>query len=235
MVENGVEPTLVTYSILVKGLIKAKRIGDACCVGKEMTEKSHHMFDSAVGFVGEMLMRNMSPGGGLLTTLIFGLCKHGKHSEAKEEVGEAFKIMDEMVEKGLKSDNYTYIILIRGLFDMKEVEEAIQFWGACKQNGMIPDLYTYSVMIDGCCKAERAEEGQKLFDEMMSKNVQLNTVVYNHLIGVYCKSGRLSMALDLREDMRNKGISPNCATYTFLIKGMSIITQHLLMGIANWV
>ena len=39
MVERGMEPTLITYSILVKGLTRAKRIGDAYFVLKEMTKK----------------------------------------------------------------------------------------------------------------------------------------------------------------------------------------------------
>ncbi|CAN7118865.1 unnamed protein product [Brassica rapa subsp. narinosa] len=109
--------------------------------------------------------------------------------------------MDEMAKRGLKPNNHTYSILIRGMFDLNKVEEAVQLWGSWKRN-----------------------EGQKLFDEMMSKNVQPDSVVYNHLIKAYCRSGRLSMAFHLSEDMRIKGISPNCATYTSLIKGLSVIS-----------
>ncbi|WZY85194.1 hypothetical protein YC2023_031578 [Brassica napus] len=122
--------------------------------------------------------------------------------------------MDEMAKRGLKPNNHTYSILIRGMFDLNKVEEVIQLF-------LETERYASRY---GCCKDERAEEGQKLFDEMMSKNAQPNSVVYNHLIRAYCRSGRLSMAFHLSEDMKIKGISPSCATYTSLIKGLSVVS-----------
>lgn len=39
-------------------------------------------FDSALRFIREMLLRNLRPNDGLLTTVVGGLCKVGKHLEA---------------------------------------------------------------------------------------------------------------------------------------------------------
>ncbi|CAF2130397.1 hypothetical protein HID58_012366 [Brassica napus] len=130
------------------------------------------------------------------------LASPSDYTTRKRKLEKAFTFMDEMAKRGLKPNNHTYSILIRGMFDLNKVEEVIQLF----------------------LETERAEEGQKLFDEMMSKNAQPNSVVYNHLIRAYCRSGRLSMAFHLSEDMKIKGISPSCATYTSLIKGLSVVS-----------
>ena len=71
--------------------------------------------------------------------LISGFCR-------KRKLEKAFTFMDEMAKRGLKPNNHTYSILIRGMFDLNKVEEAIQLWGSWKRNGMLPDVNTYSVM-----------------------------------------------------------------------------------------
>ncbi|KAL3617084.1 hypothetical protein CASFOL_039478 [Castilleja foliolosa] len=151
-----------------------------------------------------------------LNILIKALCK------TNATMDSAFKIFNEMPNRGHTPDSYTYGTLINGLCRFGRTLEAKELLIEMEGNNCLPSVVTYSCLIHGFCKLNKLVEAMELFKEMKSKGVEPNVYTYSSIIDGLCKNGLSSQAVDLLERMDRKGLVPNSITYSSLIYGLSM-------------
>ncbi|ERM95884.1 hypothetical protein AMTR_s00060p00141630 [Amborella trichopoda] len=126
MVEEGIAPDVVTYSVLINGLSREQKIKEACDLFDEIND------------------RGLVPNGITITTLIDGYCKGN--------IEEALEIYQKMMKEGLKPDLVTYNSVIYGHCKVGELKEAGKLFLEIREMGLKPDKITYTTLIDGFCE-----------------------------------------------------------------------------------
>ncbi|XP_050879424.1 LOW QUALITY PROTEIN: pentatricopeptide repeat-containing protein At5g39980, chloroplastic [Lathyrus oleraceus] len=130
----------------------------------------------------------------------------------------AHGLFDEMRQKGLSPDRYTYSTLItcfskQGLFDSSF------FWLQQMERDKISgDLVLYSNLIEFARKLCDYSKAISIFNTLKaSANIAPDLIAYNTMICVFGKAKLLREARLLLQEMREKGVSPNTASYSTLL------------------
>ncbi|XP_074279726.1 uncharacterized protein LOC141605004 [Silene latifolia] len=232
VVKLGIQPDIVTYGTMVKGL---------CGIG-----------DNA-GALHLLRRMNSHPNGCkpsivIYNTLIDGLLKD-------KLVTEALNLFSVMKTEGIKPDVFTYNSMIRGMFNLgckgeaKEMlvemmESNIELNVAtynmlvdvyCKdkmtddaeailpimiKRGLTPDVVAYSALMNGYCLCGQMDKARDLLDLMVKSNCQPDVVTFSTLINGFVKHHRIDKALDILHEMCEHGIAPNIVLYNILIDGL---------------
>ncbi|MBA0635218.1 hypothetical protein Godav_021949 [Gossypium davidsonii] len=130
-----------------------------------------------------MLKLGVEPDVVTFTTLINGLCKQRKMSQAAS-------LFDEMIGTGYQPNLIAYSTILN------------------EERGFKPDIVAYSTVIDCLCKKGSLNEALDLFSEMMVKGIRPNIVTYSCLIHAMCNSGQQKQATRLLNEMVDNNISP---------------------------
>ncbi|XP_074287393.1 uncharacterized protein LOC141612496 isoform X2 [Silene latifolia] len=178
VVKLGIQPSIVTYGTMVKGLC---RTGD--------NERALHL----------LRQMNSDPEGCkpnliIYTTLIDSLCKH-------KLVTEALKLFSIMKTEGIKPDVFTYTSLIRGMLNLGRKGEASEMLGEMVQSNAAPDVTTYSMLIDMHCKEGMVDEAVAILPIMIKRGLSPDVVTYSALLDGYCSCGQMDKARDLMDLM----------------------------------
>ncbi|KAL6289195.1 hypothetical protein ACE6H2_006705 [Prunus campanulata] len=126
---KGVSPDAVTYSSLIHGVCRQRRLVEACDLFKEM------------------LSMGMPPDEFTYTTLINAYCVEG-------DLNKALQLNDEMIQKGFLPDVVTYSVLINGLNKQARTREAKRLLLRLFYEESVPDGVTYNTLIENCTKGE---------------------------------------------------------------------------------
>ncbi|KAK9692062.1 hypothetical protein RND81_09G238700 [Saponaria officinalis] len=239
MVKLGIQPTLVTYGAMFKGLC---RIGDnaaALRLLRNMESKApfkpdvviyNTLIDSlgkdqllpqALGLFKEMKTKGILPNVITYSTLIRGLCNLGRWDEAKD-------LLSEMLNNSIAPDIETYNTLIDMYCKEGNVDEARAILELMTERGVHPNVITYSALLDGYCLRGEMAKAENLVDIMVKDGIVPNIVTFSTLINGYCKSkqvdkaveNRLQFALQKFEEMKDRGVAPNVFTYSSLLHGL---------------
>ncbi|KAG6396982.1 hypothetical protein SASPL_143143 [Salvia splendens] len=201
MVERGVEPTLTTYNILLKGYFRAGQI-------KEGWE-----------FFLEMKKRKIEIDVVTYTTVIHGFGVAG-------EVEKSRKVFDEMIGAGVLPSVATYTALIQVLCKKDSVEKAIVvFEDMLMKDDCEPTIQTYNVVIRYCCEDGKLERALEIFGKMNGGSCLPNLDTYNILIGsmfVRKKSDDLLVAGKLLIEMVDRGFMPRRLTFNRVLNGLML-------------
>ncbi|KAG0461035.1 hypothetical protein HPP92_021332 [Vanilla planifolia] len=233
---DGLMPNGLTYTPLISAYCRKRNFEAALKLHHQMPESGNQALD-------EMVHHGVLPNEVTYNVMIDGYCRTG-------DTVRAFKLHDEMVLKGLSTDNYTYRPLITALCGNGRTSEAMEF-----AEDLVPNTVTYNVLIDGLCKAGFSHKAELLCKEMlvtgflpnhitygcfldhlvvkgkleeaislhevMVKELFANTVTYNILIKGFCKAGRIQDANRLLGDMKSNGLLPDRISYSTLLYGNS--------------
>lgn len=126
---------------------------------------------------------------------------------------ESYKLLDEMLSKGLKPDVVTYSALMDGLFRDQKVDDALRMSERVSSK-IRPDVVMYNVVIRGLCSAGEAEPAFMLHSEMKSKNCKPKLATLNVLDG-FCQLGAFERASDMWKEI-SRGFR---ARYRFIQHG----------------
>lgn len=196
MREMGIPPSVVSLNILIKALCK-----------------NEETIDAAFQIFREMPNRECQPDSYTYGTLINGLCRLGKISQAKE-------LFEEMEEKGLSPSVVTYTSLIHGMCQSNNLDGAIKLLEEMTRNGIEPNVFTYSSLMDGLCKGGHSSQAMELLEMMVRRHHLPNMVTYGTLINGLCKEGKLSEAVEILDRIRLQGLKPNAGLYGKIISGL---------------
>ncbi|KAA8515213.1 hypothetical protein F0562_018392 [Nyssa sinensis] len=195
MREKGIPPSVTSLNILIKALCK-----------------NSGTMNAALRIFCEMPNHGCIPDSYTYGTLINGLCKLGKISEAKE-------LFTEMDTKGCSPTVVTYTSLIHGLCQLNNVDEAVGLLEEMTSKGIEPNVFTYSSLMDGLCKRGHCSKAMELLKIMVSKRLVPNMITYSTLIHGLCKEGKLREALEILDRMKLQGLKPDAGLYWKIING----------------
>ncbi|XP_057453156.1 pentatricopeptide repeat-containing protein At2g15630, mitochondrial-like [Lotus japonicus] len=210
MLESESESGLVPHAVIYDALIdKWCKIGVVECYEKQNTED----LDKAIAYKDEMISRGIEPTIVTYTLLIEALFEIGSGLRAED-------MIEEMQEKGLKSDVYTYNTLMSGHAKCKLVDAPLVFYEEMVEKMIQPNLVTYNNMMLMRCRYSKMKEARQLLDEMKRKGFKLDHITYNLIIGGYCDDGEVNEAFRVRDEMLKNGFDPTITTYDALIIGL---------------
>ncbi|KAK9765824.1 hypothetical protein K7432_005541 [Basidiobolus ranarum] len=190
--DEGIEPDVVTFSILIDAHSKRRNLGTALNIYREM-------IDSGV-----------SPDLITFNNLLDGYAK-------SLDVDQAMNLYKEMSDFNIKPNVITFSILINMKAKCGLMGEAVEMYSDMMQSGLTPNVFTYTTLIDGFVKTNEIEKAASIYQEMLDSDVSPNVVTYSTLINAYTKNGLLSQAMDLFRDMLNNRVYPDVVTYNTLI------------------
>jgi pentatricopeptide repeat protein len=157
MYTQGHSLNLITYSILLDGLIKQGCFDQALGLFRDMQNsylkpdlaiynitidamcKSGKLKDARELFL-ELSVKGLQPNVRVWTTIINGLCKEGL-------LDEAYKTFRQMEEDGCPPDNCSYNVFIRGLLQHKD-PRAVQLISEMTGKGFSADVHTTELVVD---------------------------------------------------------------------------------------
>ncbi|PWA53297.1 pentatricopeptide repeat (PPR) superfamily protein [Artemisia annua] len=195
MLDRGIVPSKITYTVVLTGLCNAKRIDDAYRLLENMKSSGNR------------------PDGITYNALLNGVCKLGR-------MDEAFALLKDFQKDGFELDLNSYSSLIDGLFRTKRFKEGHEMYRKMTETDIEPDVVLHTIMIRGLCDEGRVHDAFKLVREMTDKGVVPDTQAYNTLIKGFCDEGLLDEARSLKLEVSGVDEFPDTSTYTILISGM---------------
>ncbi|CAH9083461.1 unnamed protein product [Cuscuta europaea] len=132
-------------------------------------------------------------------------------------------LFDEMRQRGLSPDKYTYSTLIthfgkEGLFD-----DALSWLQKMEHDHVTGDLVLYSNLMELSRKLSDYPKAISIFSKLKSSGITPDLVAYNTMINVFGKARLFREASLLLNEMMSNGITPDTVSYSTL---MSIYMEN---------
>ncbi|XP_027336520.1 pentatricopeptide repeat-containing protein At3g61520, mitochondrial-like [Abrus precatorius] len=205
MEERKIQPSVVTFGIIVNHLCKAGKVDEALKV-----------FGKLRGGKGGNNCVGVEPDVVLFNTLIDGLCKVGR-----EEDG--LSLLEEMKTKNkIRPNAITYNCLIDGFGKAGNIDIAQELFREMNEEGVQPTVVTLNTLVDGMCRNGRIHSAVEFFNEMQGKGLKGNVNTYTALISAFCGGNNIDKAMQYFEEMLSSGCTPDAVVYYSLISGLSI-------------
>ncbi len=187
---ESLEPDLITYSTLIKGLCKSGQIHKAIALYEEMRTKGLELDEV------------------LFNSLLDGCVKCDCPFQKTE------RIISDMTKLKIRFSNYTYSILIKLYARNRMIERALKVLEEMRENSVLPGVIVYTCLMQVCIKNKMVDKALELFGQMRDNKVQPDKTAYNTIVNGCVFSGRLlsactilSQAMDedvvLHEDVYN--------------------------------
>ncbi|XP_024539000.1 pentatricopeptide repeat-containing protein At1g62670, mitochondrial [Selaginella moellendorffii] len=223
------KPDFYAYSILINGLCKARRPGEAKEMFQEMRGRgisptvvtyntllegllSTAKLQDAMELTYFMLDQGVAPRIATLTKLLYALVW-------KKRMDEALKLYEAVTNEGVMvAEDGESLDLVVFPYSRKSGEGPSELFDATVAKGLVPSTGSCNVILDRMIKEHRFEEAKKLFSDMKTKRLP-DTCSYNLMIRGFCANGDTNEAYCLFQDMIKDGIVLNTWTYNFMIVG----------------
>ena len=180
--EDAIEPDLITYSTLIKGMCRARTMYKAIALYDEMKRKGIEM--------DEVLFNSLLDG--------FVKCE-GQISESK-------RIMNDMVKQNIKFSNHTYSILIKLHAKNREIEKALGVLSEMKRNGVAPGVVVYTCLLQVCIKNKMIDKAVEHFNDMRESKVQPDKTAYNTIVNGCVFNGKLLAGCNILTQAMNENV-----------------------------
>ncbi|KAL6124863.1 hypothetical protein ACLB2K_077371 [Fragaria x ananassa] len=134
-----------------------------------------------------------------------------------------------MMASGVKGDDYTFGILMKGLCLTNRIGDGFKLLQAIKSRGVAPNTVVYNTLLHALCRNGKVGRARSLMNEMEDPN----DVTFNILISGYCgeenlvqavlellcNDGRVMEAVKVLERVKSNGGLVDVVAYNTLIKG----------------
>jgi len=173
MKERGLEPSQVTYGILLDGYINDGQVDKAADVFDILTKEGCQM--NTV----------------LFTTLIKGFARDGK-------VDDAMRVFRNMISDATAApDLITFSILLKANCDVGNLEVAIGLLGRMAEFNLRPDEVIFNNLLVGCANKANVELAKRLYADMIASGVRPSNATFSILIRLYSQCKLLDEAVAL--------------------------------------
>jgi len=235
MTSQAVSPSLITYSIMIKGygmvykLDKAvQTFNDLKNIGFEPNEIIYGCLLNAavrcnrIDIMNEIYQNmkkdGIKPNSIIHTTLIKGYNKIKKYDLA-------FEIFDSIPEIEKDSSN---IVIYNAILDccvesknfekLNDIYLYIRTKSEKLENFPQPNVITYSTVIKGFAKSGRVEEANRIYEFLKSNAYQLDEVLFNTVCDGFARANQNALAHKILSDMKAAGVKRSSIIYSILIK-----------------
>jgi pentatricopeptide repeat protein len=191
MTEQGVQPSEVSFGILL----------DACINGSAI--------DTAAKLFNEMVEAGCPVNTVLLTTLIKGFTKANR-------VEEAMCTYRRMLQtRNAQPDLVTFSILITANCDAGKMDLAMELFESMIKLGCQPDEIVFNNLLSGCVKTSNVDLAWKLLADMVNHGVKPTNPTFSILLRLLTQHKRFDEAADLlwRADAEY-GVQPEVRLFT---------------------
>lgn len=195
---SDIEPDLITYSTLVKGMCKSGAIHKAISLYEEMKKKGLELDEV------------------FFNSLLDGFVK------CNCSIEESDKIINDMVKMKIKFSNYTYSILIKLYTKNKMLEKALGVLEEMKKNDIVPGVVVYTCLLQVCIKKRMINRAIELFKEMRANKVQPDRTAYNIIVSGCIFSGKLLAACNILSQAMAENIILHDDVYNNVLKNLPI-------------
>ncbi|KAL3614930.1 hypothetical protein CASFOL_040591 [Castilleja foliolosa] len=137
-----------------------------------------------------------------------------------KDLDGAEKLFDEMLQRGVKPDNFTFSTLISCARQCSLPAKSVEWFEKMSSFGCEPDKVTCSVMIDSYGRVGNADVALSLYDRARSGKWRLDAVTFSTLIRIHGSNGNFDGCLNIYEEMKALGVKPNASVYNSLLDAM---------------
>ncbi|XP_034697097.1 pentatricopeptide repeat-containing protein At3g13160, mitochondrial-like [Vitis riparia] len=208
----SVEPDLVSYNIVIKGL---------CDMGS---------MDSAVGMLDEMEKKSLEPDLITFNTLLNRYYTSGRFLDGE-------KIWGRMEKKNILPDIRSYNAKLVGLVSEKRMLEGIGLVEEMQTKGIKPDGYSFNALIKGFCNDGKVDEATNWYGKMRENDCSPDKLTFATLVPLYCEKGYFDQAFELcREIFNRKCLVDEVLLQNAvdgLVKGGKVVEAKKLVQLGN--
>ncbi|KAH9604962.1 hypothetical protein KSS87_001779 [Heliosperma pusillum] len=236
LVEDGHNPSLITYTTLLAALTILKRFDYIHHIVSQVEEngmKPDSVFFNAVinafaesGNVEEAMKAfvKMGESGYRPTTSSYNTLMKAFGIAGKPE--ESMKLLEHMSLNGpVKPNLKSYNVLVRAWCSKGNIAQAWDVVFKMLASGLKPDTVTYNTIATAYVRNGKTKLAEEMILEMQSNNVQPNERTTCIIISGYCKEGKMKDALRFVYRMRDLGLRPNLVVFNSLVKGFLDVTD----------
>ncbi|GKD45435.1 pentatricopeptide repeat-containing protein [Tanacetum coccineum] len=131
--------------------------------------------------------------------------------------GEARKVFDEMVMRGLSVDVHAFNSVLESLCKGGEVDEARKLFREMRGKGLEPDAFSYSIFVHAACEAGDVHSAFRVLDRMKRYGLVPNVFTYNAIINRLCKNDKVEEAYELLDEMIERNVKPDVWSYNAIL------------------
>lgn len=197
---GGVRPNAITYALLMEGMCREGKYGDAKKI----------LFD--------MDYWGCKPKLANYGVLMSDRCRNGSFEEAKE-------LVVEMKKRKYKPDVVTYNILVNYLCKegrMDEANKVMMDMEVGRRHGVRPDASMYRMIVDGFCRIGEFEKGLGVMNTMLVDGHCPREETFRCMIGGLCSGGRWSDACLVASEMEKRMMRVDLEGWGALVGGLCL-------------
>jgi len=230
-----IKPSIVTYSIMIRGYGVLYNIEKAINLYEEIKTNGTQPNDIIYGCLmncavrcsnlplmieifQKMKSQGMKPNAIIYTTLIKGYNK-------MKQFQKAFEIFDELsVEEKNKSNIVIYNAILDVCVESGNFEKLKEIYNDLKKSAIEdesnpqPNLVTYSTVIKGYFKSNNLTEAYNLYEFLKNNNFKLDEVFFSIMIDSLVAANEISRAEKLFNEMKLLSIKRTSVIYSIMIK-----------------
>jgi pentatricopeptide repeat protein len=237
---NFPSPNLITYSSVIKGLIKNKQFNEAFRTYNKLKNSSNIKLDEGVfnvmidGFAEagekekaenlfiEMKKLNVKRSSIIYSILIKMYAKTSLKND--EDIKMATSLINLMREDGIKPTVIAYTTIMQMYLRKKNIKTAIDIFQEIKNEGLTPDVVSYNFIVNGCTFNQNLEHGIFFLLESLNKKMKLNSETYKNTLEYLLKNkfmkyqDRVKFASDILRLMKENNIELNYDLYSRVMR-----------------
>jgi len=195
MAEDQVPPNAVIFTLLIRGLARAREPARALAFYREMRERGIEPTAVTFNSVLDIIARQLS------------------------EPEKLAEVIADMKAADVSPDVVTYSILIKASCGVGELDSALALFEQLRRDGLLFDQVTFNTLLLACSKAGRLEEAERIFASVCELGMRPTNVTISILVKMFGRAKMLNKAIAVAESMeRDYGEPPNLFVYTCLIQ-----------------
>ncbi|KAI3977218.1 hypothetical protein MKX01_035948 [Papaver californicum] len=194
MVDRGIEPSVVTYNVLLNGICRRSVL--------KLGTHFEGIIQKAEKLLDEMQKRGIEPD---VTSYSIVLHVYGRAHKPDLSLDK----LSSMKEKGIFPTVATYISVMKCLCSCGRLEDAEEILNEMIANGVSPSPTTFNCFFKEFRGRKFADNALKLYKKMEDLS-----------FGTFSRLNKMDIVQEIWNDMKESGAGPDLYSYTLLIHGL---------------
>ena len=172
---SNIEPSSVTYGILIKAYGFANQLDNAFNAFIKMKESNLQPNDVTYGCLLDACIKN-------------------------RKLDKALTVFEDMKKDNIVMNSIIYTTLIKGYAQSYKLDEALKLYEEMKQNKQIAptNVITFNSLIDCCVRCNNSAKAVEIFTEMKERKVSPDLITFSTLIKGFCKERNMEAAFKVQ-------------------------------------
>ena len=163
-------------------------------------------------FCSNISSSNLMPDSWTFSIIIKCHCK-------KNDLDEAKRVLENMVEIGFLPSVATFTVLINSFCRRGKLQKAIEILDFMGRVGCKANVQTYNCLLKGLCYVGRVEDAYEFLMKIKKSLVKPDIYSFTAVMDGFCKVGRSDEAMELLDEALEMGITPNVVSFNTLFDG----------------